>query len=315
LPENAIEYRELRWVDFPSYMKLMLQAPGAFERATGLDQTFDAVFSYFHRRGLWTLLALMRAVGRAPVRIFVGVDQGQVLGSAGLIPLPKAGYIFAVVTDSANRGRGIATHILEQMHQAAQRQGRPWVALDVDPDNEIAVRLYRKLGYEERARSNWHVGPTPASIAHSAGMATEVPRSEMKEVAAWVNLHQAPTLRDPFPANAKMLSPEENVSNLPNTQTKTWSLSSSRQTTAVVRAFYLSMIKSVFVIPAGWDAAITADSLLSLVAPVVDWARSLGATRTVVVVPEPPGAWESAMVYLGLPKSASTILMVRPSAP
>jgi ribosomal protein S18 acetylase RimI-like enzyme len=315
LPENAIEYRELRWADFPSYMKLMLQAPGAFERATGLDQTFDALFNYIHRRGLWTLLALMRAVGRAPLRIFVGVDQGQVLGSAGLVSLPKAGYIFALVTDSANRGHGIATHILEQMHQTAHRQGRPWVALDVDPDNETAVRLYRKLGYEERARSNWHVGPTPAAVAHSAGMATEVPRSKMKEVAAWVNLHQAPTLRDPFPANAKMLSPEENVSNLPNTQTKTWSLSSSDPTTAVVRAFYLSMIKSVFVIPAGWDAAITSDSLLSLVAPVVDWARSLGAARTVVVVPEPPGAWESAMVSLGLPKATSTTLMLRPSAP
>jgi hypothetical protein len=189
------------------------------------------------------------------------------------------------------------------------------VALDVDSDNETAIRVYRKLGYEERARFNWHVGPTPTATARSAGIATEVPRSKMKEVAAWVNLHQPPTLRDPLPVTAKMFSPQENIANLPNTKKKTWSLSSSGQTTAVVRGFYLSMIKTVFVIPAGWDSAITGDSLLSLVAPVVDWARSLGVTRTVIVAPEPPGAWESAMFSLGLPKAASTMLMVRPSAP
>ena len=316
MSERPLEYRELRWSDFPSYQKLMLQAPGAFERATGLDQTFDALFSYLHRRGLWTLLTLMRALGQAPIRIFVGVDQGQVLGSTSLVLLPKAGYIVAVVTDSANRGRGIASHILEQTHLATQRKGRPWVALDVESDNETAIRVYRKLGYEERARFNWHVGPTPAAIAHSAGIATEVPRPKMKEVAAWMNLHQPRALHDVLPATAKMLSHHENITQLPTgTQAKTWSLSSSGLTTAVVRGFCLSMIKTVFVIPAGWDSTIPGDSLLSLVAPVVDWARSLGATRTVVVVPEPPGAWESAMISLGLPKAVSTLLMVRPSAP
>ncbi len=315
LAESGIEYRELRWADFPSWRRLMPQAPGAFERATGFDQTMDAMFSYLHRRSLWTLLALMRTIGRPPLRFFVAVSQGQVLGNAMLVLLPKAGYIFAVVTDSANRNRGIASRILEETRRAAHGKGRPWVALDVEPDNETALRLYRKLGYEEKARSNWHVGTTPEAVTSSGVGATEVPRSKMKEVATWVNTHQPPAIHELLPATAKMLHYGENVTQMPNTRTRTWSLTSSGQTTAVVRGAYLPMIKTVIAIPAGWDSAVSSGSLLSLVAPVIDWARSLGATRTEVVVPEPPGAWEQAMATLGLPKLASTILMVRPSSP
>jgi ribosomal protein S18 acetylase RimI-like enzyme len=313
LSERQIEYRELKWSDFPSFQKLMLQAPGAFERATGMDQLSDYLWKYLHRRRLWTLLSLMRALGRAPFRFFVGVDQGQIVGSSGLAPLPKAGYIFAVVTDQAARNRGIASHILEQIHRSTHKTGKPWVALDVETDNEIALRLYRKLGYEERAQFNWHVGPTPSAMAHSSDAASEVPRSKMKEVAAWVNLHQLPALRDPLPATAKMFSHLENMTSLPNTRKKTWCLSSSGQTIAVVRGFYIPMIKTGFLIPAGYDSAISGDSILSLVEPAVNWVRSLGATRTEVVIPEPPGAWESAMISLGLPKAVSTMLMVRPS--
>ena len=312
LAENVIECRELRWADFPSYQKLMLQAPGAFERATGLDQTMEAFFKFLHRRRLWTLLALMRVLGRAPIHFFVGVDQGQVLGSASLVLLPRTGYVFAVVTDSAHRNRGIASRILEHTHKVARKKGRRWTALDVDTDNETAIRVYRKLGYEEKTRSNWHVGPTPEAVTSSAGMAAEVPRSKMKELAAWVNLHQSEALRDSLPATAKMLSYHENITQMPNTQTKTWSLSSSGQTTAAVRGCFLPIIKTVFVIPAAWDPDISADSLLSLVAPALDWARSLGATRTEIVVADPPGAWEKAMDLLGLPQVVSTILMFRP---
>jgi ribosomal protein S18 acetylase RimI-like enzyme len=292
----------------------MLQAPGALERATGFDKLSDDLFKYMHRRGLWTLLTLMRAIGRAPVRFFVGVDQGQIVGSAGLVMLPKAGYIFALVTDSVYRNRGVASHILEEIHRAIHKKGRSWAALDVDPDNETAIRLYRKLGYEERAQFNYHVGPTPEAITRSDSVATEVPRSRMKEVAAWVNLHQLPAIRDPLPATVKMLSHVETMANMPNTQTKTWSLSATGEIKAVVRGFYLPAIRTSFMIPVGYDSAISSDSILSLMAPTIGWTRSLDGPRTEVVVPEPAGTWESTIVSLGLPKVASTKLMVRPTA-
>jgi ribosomal protein S18 acetylase RimI-like enzyme len=292
----------------------MLQAPGAFERATGFDQTMDVFSDYLHRRGMWTLLALMRTMGRPPLRFFVGADQGQVVGNAMLVLLPRAGYVFAVVTDSASRNRGIASHLLEGICRTTAEKGRPFVALDVEPDNEPALRVYRRLGFEEKARSDWYVGPTPARIVPYSGIAKEVPRSKMAEVAAWVNLHQHPDLHEILPATAKMLSYGENVTQMPGAQAKTWSLTSSGQTMAVARGVHLPVIRTVFVIPAGWDYASSGDSLLSLVAPVTEWAKSLDATRMEVVVPEPPGTWEEVLRSLGLPRAVSTMLMVRPSA-
>lgn len=256
----------------------------------------------------------MRTVGRAPIQVFVGADQGQVLGTASLMLLPNAGYVFGVATDSVARGRGIASHLTELTHLAAQRKGKPWVALDVESENETAIRVYRRLRYEEKARFDWHVGPTP-TISDSAQNVTEVPKSQMKEVASWVNLNQLPAVRDVLTATGQTLSHHETITRLPNTPpAKTWKLSSSGRTIGVVRGAYLPVIKTGFVIPAAWDPALFGDFLRLLVTPAINWFRSLGATRTVVVVPDPPGAWEQALAALGLPKAVSTTLMTRRSA-
>jgi len=311
---SVIEYHELRRADFPSFEKVMLQSVGALERATGLDQFGLAQLQQLHHRGIWTLFTFMRALGRAPIRIFVGVDRGQVLGTASVLLLPNAGYIVGVATDSPTRGRGIATHLLEQTRILAQRKDKSWLLLDVESENETAIRVYRRLGYEGRARFGWYVGSTPTMSTNPAGTAMEVNRSEMSEVAAWVDHNRPPTIRDPMPTTSRRLSHFEIMLRMPRTPARTWKLSSSGQTTAVVRGSYLPTVRTGYVIPAAWNPALSGDSLLSLVTPAVSWIRSLGATRTVVVVSDPPGAWEPAMAALGLPRVVSSTLMVRPSA-
>ena len=91
----------------------MLQSLGAWERATGLGQVSVAQLQSFRHLSIWALFTFMRALGRAPIRIFVGVDRGQVLGTASVLLLRNAGYIVGVATDSDARDRGIATHPLE----------------------------------------------------------------------------------------------------------------------------------------------------------------------------------------------------------
>jgi ribosomal protein S18 acetylase RimI-like enzyme len=288
---------------------------GAFERETGLDKTAEEVFRFFHRRSLWTLLALMRVFGRAPFTFFVGVDRGRVLGSAGLVLLPKAGYVIGVVTDSAERNRGIASHVVEDVHRAAVRQGRQWAALDVESDNETAIRVYRRLGYEERMRFDWYVGPIPTALAPQTCQATEARRSKTNDMVAWVSARQPISIREALPANAKMLSHLENVAQLPGSLMKTWSISTSGKTAAVVRGYYIPTIKTVFAIPAAWDSSVLTDGVSCLVAPAVEWAHAMDATRMVAVLPEPPGESEGSLTALGLKKAVATILMVRPLTP
>ncbi len=289
---------------------------GAFERATGLDQTTDSFFKFFHRRSLWTLLTLMKALDRPPLRIYVGVDHGQVVGTAATSMLPNAGYVFGVATDAAFRGRGVASHLLGMTHLTAQRKGRPWVALDVESDNETAIRVYRRLGYEDKGRSDWYVGPIPPTRIGSISGVTEVPRSEMKDVAAWVNLNQLPADRDLLAPYGRMFTHFETLTQMPGTPgPKTWKLSSSGNTVGVIRGAYLPSIKTGFLLPVAWDSAASVDSLLSLTIPAVEWVRSLEATRIAAVVPTSSGAWGQAMASLGLPSAVSTTLMVRPSEP
>jgi ribosomal protein S18 acetylase RimI-like enzyme len=312
---SAIEYRELQRADLPSFEQVMLQGLGAWEQATGLGQVSMVQFQSFRNRGIWALFAFMRAMGRVPIRIFVGVNRGQVLGTASVLFLPNYAYIAGVVTDSAVRGRGIATQLLERTHALAKQKGKPWSALDVDSENESAIRVYRRLGYQERARFAWYVGPTPLASASSNHTVTEVPRSQMSEVAAWVDRNRPPAVRDPIPATGRRLSHFETITRLPRTPVGTWKLTSAGQTAAVVRGSFLPSVRTSYVILAAWDPGLTGDSLLSAVAPAVNWTRSLGATRMVVAVSEPLDMWAPAMAAMGLQKVISSVLMVRASAP
>ena len=305
------EYRELRRADLPSFEKVMLQGLGKLERATGLDELSITQFQSLRRRGVWTLLAFLRATGRAPIRFFVGVDRGQVLGTASVILLAKVGYVVGVATDSSSRSLGIATHLLERIHLEAKRKGKPWLALDVETDNETAIRVYKRLGFEERAQFGWYAGPTPGTDVSPSSAMTEASRSDTEEVVDWINRSLPPAVRDPLPATRRRLSHFEIVTRVPRAPSKTWRLSSSDQITAVVRCSYIQTIKTGYVLPITYDPSLTEESLLSIAKPAIGWIRSLGATRTVVVVSDPQGAWGSALASIGLPRAVSTTLMAR----
>jgi ribosomal protein S18 acetylase RimI-like enzyme len=282
---------------------------GKLERSTGLDQLAISQFKSLHRTGIWAILTLLRAMGRPPIRIFVGVHQGQVLGTASVIMLEKAGYILGVATDSASRGRGIATHLLERLCLEAQRKGKPWVALDVESDNETALRVYRRLGFEEKVQFSWYVGSASATDTGSA--ATEVHGSQSAEVADWVNRNLPPAIRDPLPATPRKLTHLEVFTRVTRAQVGTWRLPSSGQTVGVLRGCYLPAINTGFAFPIAGDSALPPESLLVLIEPAVRWFHSLDVARTVAVIQDPPGEWEPVLTTLGLSRAVSTILMVR----
>lgn len=310
---STVEYRELRRSDLSSFDRLIPQGLGELERSTGLDQPTISQFKFLHSIGVWAILTFLRAIGRPPIRIFVGFHGGQVLGTASVIMLERSGYILGVTTDSASRGRGIATHLLERLCLEAQRKGKRWVVLDVESDNETALRVYRRLGFEEKVQFSWYVGS--ASTADTGSVATEVPRSQWAEVADWANRNLPPAIRDPLPAASGMLTHLEIFTRLLRAQVRTWRLSPSGQTMGVLRGFYLPAANTGFAFPIAPGSGLSSESLFTLIRPAVGWFSSLGATRTVVVIQDPPGEWEPVLATLGLPRAVSTALMVRTAAP
>ncbi|MGA7922828.1 MAG: GNAT family N-acetyltransferase [Thermoplasmata archaeon] len=309
--DPSIIYRELRRADLPSFEKVLLFGLGTLERATGLDVTTVEQVKVLHRRGIWILLRLLRAVRRAPIRVFVAIKEGRVVGTASLLALKKTGYILGVATDPAVRGRGIATRLLEQERIVAQHLGKAWLALDVESDNETAIRVYRRHGFAEIARFDWFVGTMPPVVLPPDPALSELDASHLAELARWADDHRPPTIRDPFPSGSRVLSHLELIISSPRTPTRTWNLSPRGALAGGVRAFFHPVTRTGFLLPLTFDSELSADSLLQLLSPGLSWFRSLDASKVVVVVPQAPAVWGPTLTDLGLSKVVSSTLMSR----
>ena len=112
-------------------------APGRAE--AGLLQSV-AQYDFTQSDACWLLLAWVRA---------------QVAGYALAVRLPKAdarkGFLFVdeLYVLKPWRRRGVAMHLLKQVHDLARREGYAGVRLLVRPSNHTARKLYTRLGYAE----------------------------------------------------------------------------------------------------------------------------------------------------------------------
>ena len=149
-------------------------------------------------------LAGMAAEGSAvPVTGYVWDEEGGIVGNLTLIPYYNLSRRYFLVANVAvhpdYRRRGIASSLTLKAIEHARQRGAQAVWLHVRDENDGAIRLYRSLGFEERARrSTWLWEETPASEAMSA-----------VEVPAGVNVvarrsgdwrYQAPWLSQLYPA-------------------------------------------------------------------------------------------------------------------
>lgn len=97
-------------------------------------------------------------------RLLVARDGGSIVGMLTLVmfPIPTGlrARIEDVVVDQAARGRGVGEALTREALRLAAASGARSVDLTSRPNREDAIRLYRRLGFEERAsRVFRHSGP------------------------------------------------------------------------------------------------------------------------------------------------------------
>jgi len=95
-----------------------------------------------------------------PLNGFVWEDQGRIIGNISVIPYYVHGRRHFLIANVAvhpdYRRQGIGRELTEKGIEHARVRGAPSVWLHVREENEGAVRLYRKLGFQERAvRTTW----------------------------------------------------------------------------------------------------------------------------------------------------------------
>lgn len=95
-------------------------------------------------------------------RVFVARVGGVIVGTLTLvvfrIPTGIRAWIEDVVVDSSARGAGVGERLNRAAVEEANRLGARTVDLTSRPNREAANRLYRRLGFVERATNVYRYG-------------------------------------------------------------------------------------------------------------------------------------------------------------
>ena len=90
----------------------------------------------------------------------VALDAGgRVVGYAGLSALPPEADIRTLAVAPSGQGRGLGSRLLDALLAEAARRGATTVMLEVRADNEAALALYGRRGFEPIARRRDYYAP------------------------------------------------------------------------------------------------------------------------------------------------------------
>ncbi len=83
-------------------------------------------------------------------RLLVAEAEGLLLGAALLMLRrgARSARLYSIAVAESARGRGIGRRLLSRCEQEARAAGAERMVLEVRSDNEAALALYRKMGYQ-----------------------------------------------------------------------------------------------------------------------------------------------------------------------
>ena len=125
-----MEFRELHDVDLTLMNKIVEIEEEAYEGNGNVD--------------LWILKALIRYG-----KVFVLVEGDEIITIAEYMQVlgKDEVFLYGISTRKKYRNRGNARKIMEESEKYLKRLGYKEVGLTVDPNNNIAMKLYKDLGY------------------------------------------------------------------------------------------------------------------------------------------------------------------------
>ena len=81
-------------------------------------------------------------------RYLVMVTDGRIIGYGGMWTIIDEAHVTNIAVRDGWRGRGYGERLMRELQKLAVRHGSTAMTLEVRVTNEIAQRLYRKLGFK-----------------------------------------------------------------------------------------------------------------------------------------------------------------------
>lgn len=130
----SIQIRPMKLEDYDGVIALWQRAGLPFE-----PQGRDSQHAIAHQ---------IRSSGH--LMLVAEAHDGQIIGTAFGSHDGRKGWINRLAVDPRYRRRGLAQQLVQRTEEALAREGLIIVAALVEAPNEPSLKLFRKLGYEER---------------------------------------------------------------------------------------------------------------------------------------------------------------------
>ena len=113
----------------------------------------------------WSQKSIEDQVNNPHAFFVTAVDEEKILGYGGMHCSRGECYIDNIAVFGHHRKKGVGTAIVEALIREAQRRNSEFISLEVRPSNQVAVRLYTRLGFvEEGRRRNFYTDPTEDAL-------------------------------------------------------------------------------------------------------------------------------------------------------
>lgn len=235
------------------------------------------------------VLALLRALRRPPVHLFVAEEGGQVVATTFLFFQRTHGYVAAVMTDPGFRGRGIASELLRRAEEACRRRGRRWVALDVLTQNEPARTLYLKRGYRPLRLQHWLTRSLAQRAEAFRPAGPEVRPMEKEDLRPLLDLYarqQPDPVREILAPEKALLSPPRYLQTVMSATTAAWCTGAVGDPSAYFRATFTTPKQAGNLGAPLFAPRATAVERAELLETALGWLAASGARDVVCEVPE-----------------------------
>lgn len=113
----------------------------------------------------WSAQSFLSELRNPACRWYAALEDGQVLGYAGMQTVLDEGSIGNIAVDATHRRRGIADALLQALLQDAEALSLAFLTLEVREHNAAAIRLYESRGFVPVGRRKaYYSHPTEDAI-------------------------------------------------------------------------------------------------------------------------------------------------------